>query len=120
MFTRFVEYGLILNTKKIKLFIVEGIFLGFLISKDRIRVDPIKVVAIRDRLELIISIEVRGFVNVARYLRSLIDRYAIATLCDGLTRRGMHSAIAKYYVFLRYGTKGLLSSREALSLFLCQ
>lgn len=49
VFSRFAEYGLILNTSKCQLFASHGIFLGFSISFLGIPADPSKVSAVRDR-----------------------------------------------------------------------
>ncbi|KAI0994514.1 hypothetical protein K3495_g13668, partial [Podosphaera aphanis] len=76
VFSRFVTYGLILNAGKCKLFVEQGVFLGFLISKHGITADPEKVAAIRDRAMPTTTSEIRGFVNAAGYLRSLIKNFS--------------------------------------------
>ncbi|KAI1004419.1 hypothetical protein K3495_g3793 [Podosphaera aphanis] len=76
IFTRFVAYGLLLNAAKCKLFVQQGVFLGFLISKHGISADPEKVAAIRNRPIPSTTSEIRGFVNAAGYLRSLIKNFS--------------------------------------------
>lgn len=76
IFSRFVQYGLILNASKCKLFVPDGVFLGFLISKNGISADPAKVAAIHNRPIPSTTSEIRGFVNAAGYLRSLIKDFS--------------------------------------------
>ncbi|KAI1001937.1 hypothetical protein K3495_g6264 [Podosphaera aphanis] len=49
LFAQLAKYGMILNTGKSKMFVKKGVFLGFVISKDGIEVDPSKVATIRNR-----------------------------------------------------------------------
>lgn len=49
IFSRFTEFGLILNSQKYRLFVNQGIFLGFIISEKGIVADPKKVSAIKVR-----------------------------------------------------------------------
>ena len=74
--TRFVEYGLILNAGKCKMFVTEGVFLGFVISEAGVKADPSKVAAIRDRPMPSTTTEIRGFVNAAGYFRHLIKDFS--------------------------------------------
>ncbi|KAI1006983.1 hypothetical protein K3495_g1237 [Podosphaera aphanis] len=76
IFERFVKYGLILNSRKCRLFVREGIFLGFHVSESGISADPQQVAAIRDRPMPRTTSEIRGFVNAAGYLRSLIKDFS--------------------------------------------
>lgn len=76
LFDRFAEYSMVLNTQKSRLFVPEGVFLGFIVNKDGIRVDPAKVSAIRDRPIPQTTTEIRGFVNGAGYFRPLIEGYS--------------------------------------------
>lgn len=76
VFKRCVDYGLLLNSEKCRLFVTEGFFLGFLISKKGIIADPQKIAAIRDRPIPTDTSEIRSFVNAAGYLRSLIKKFS--------------------------------------------
>ncbi|KAI0992947.1 hypothetical protein K3495_g15237 [Podosphaera aphanis] len=76
IFSRFADYGPLLNSQKCRLFVTQGVFLGFLISKNGIAADPEKVAAIRDRPMPKTTSEIRGFVNAAGYLRSLIKDFS--------------------------------------------
>ncbi|KAI0999556.1 hypothetical protein K3495_g8640 [Podosphaera aphanis] len=76
LFAQLAKYGMILDTEKSKVFVKKGVFLGFIISKDGIEVDPSKVAAIRNRSMPTTTTEIRGLVNAAGYFRHLIDRYA--------------------------------------------
>lgn len=49
IFTKFIDYGLMPNLNKCRLFILEGNFPGFVISQNDISADPNKIPAIRDR-----------------------------------------------------------------------
>ncbi|KAI0993586.1 hypothetical protein K3495_g14598, partial [Podosphaera aphanis] len=76
IFSRFVEYGLLLNSAKCRLFVSSGVFLGFIVSEKGISADPQKVAAIKDRPMPTTTSEIRGFVNAAGYLRSLIRNFS--------------------------------------------
>ncbi|KAI0999844.1 hypothetical protein K3495_g8354, partial [Podosphaera aphanis] len=76
IFERFVHYGLLLNSTKCRLFVQQGIFLGFCVSENGITADPEKVSAIRDRPMPSTTSEIRSFVNAAGYLRSLIKNFS--------------------------------------------
>ncbi len=54
------------------MFVSSGVFLGFIVSEKGISADPQKVAAIKDRPMPTTTSEIRGFVNAAGYLRSLI------------------------------------------------
>ncbi|KAI0991489.1 hypothetical protein K3495_g16698, partial [Podosphaera aphanis] len=75
-FTRFQQYGLLLNVGKCQLFVPSGLFLGFKISSEGIEADPDKVAAIRDRPLPKTTSEIRSFVNAAGYLRCLIKDFS--------------------------------------------
>lgn len=76
IFSRFSEYGLLLNASKCKLFVSKGVFLGFVISEEGISADPEKVSAIRNRPMPTTTTEIRGFVSAAGYLRKLISNFS--------------------------------------------
>jgi hypothetical protein len=74
---KLTDYGMILNVRKSTMFVTEGVFLGFVVSRDGIAADPDKVAAIRDRKEPATTTEVRAFTNAAGYFRHLIEKYAL-------------------------------------------
>lgn len=77
LFARFVKYGLILNPSKCKLFVAKGIFHGFSISEYGNAAGPEKLSAVRSRPIPAKTSEIRGFVDAAGYLRSLIKTFHI-------------------------------------------
>jgi hypothetical protein len=88
VFARLEEYGMLLNTRKMSLFVRSGVFLGFIINKDGITADQAKVAAVRDRPMPTMTTEVRGYVNTAGYFRHLIENYSeksglLTDLCIG-------------------------------------
>ena len=89
----FQDYGFVLNAAKSKLFVTDGIFLGFWISKEGVRADPEKVQAILDRPMPTTTTEIRGFVNMTGYLRSLIANFS--KIAAPLTDQSVGSKNAK-------------------------
>lgn len=76
IFSRFCDYGLILNSLKCKLFVNKGVFLGFLVSNEGISIDPQKVSAIQNRPMPKTTSEIRSFIGAANYLRHLIKDFS--------------------------------------------
>ncbi|KAI1007597.1 hypothetical protein K3495_g627 [Podosphaera aphanis] len=70
IFSRFIEYGLLLNSAKCRLFVSSGGFFSFIVSDKGISADPQKVAAIKDMPMPTTTSKIRGFVNTAGYLRS--------------------------------------------------
>lgn len=73
---RLAKYGLVLNLAKCEWMVTEGRFLGFIISKEDIRADPKKVEAITSRPLPTTTTKLRGFLNAAGFLRSLIHGFS--------------------------------------------
>jgi hypothetical protein len=80
---KITEYGIIFNVRKSVIFLIKGIFLGFVISAAGITADKDKVAKIRDRPEPSITTKVRAFVNAAGYFRYLIETHS--TFSEPLT-----------------------------------
>jgi hypothetical protein len=77
MLQKLINYGIIFNVRKSTMFVIEEVFLGFVVSRNGIAADPDKMAAIRNRKEPAITTEVRAFTNAAGYIRHLIKKYAL-------------------------------------------
>ncbi|KAI0997154.1 hypothetical protein K3495_g11030 [Podosphaera aphanis] len=69
---RFTDFNMLLNVRKCRWFENRITFLGFIIDKQGIHVDPNKVVAVMDRPSTTTAIEIRSFLNAAGYLRHFV------------------------------------------------
>ncbi|MCO5604075.1 hypothetical protein L7F22_058232 [Adiantum nelumboides] len=79
---------LVVNGKKSEFFMEEIHFLGHIVSKDGVRMDPAKIKAIQDWSEPINLHEVRSFLGLCSYYRRFICFFAdIATPLHDLTRK---------------------------------
>ncbi|MCO5553822.1 hypothetical protein L7F22_007348 [Adiantum nelumboides] len=81
---------LVVNGKKSEFFMEEIHFLGHIVSKDKVRMDPAKIKAIQDWPEPVNLHEVRSFLGLCSYYRRFIRFFAeIATPLHDLTRKGV-------------------------------
>ncbi|MCO5592713.1 hypothetical protein L7F22_046716 [Adiantum nelumboides] len=79
---------LVVNGKKSEFFMEEIHFLGNIVSKDGVRMDPAKIKAIQDWPEPVNLHEVRNFLRLCSYYRKFIRFFAkIATPLHDLTRK---------------------------------
>jgi hypothetical protein len=76
VFKRLVEYGIMVNVRKIVIFVTSGVFLGFVVLKKGIAADSNKVAAIRNRPQSTFATEIRAFVNAAEYFRHFLKNYS--------------------------------------------
>ncbi|MCO5568346.1 hypothetical protein L7F22_022045 [Adiantum nelumboides] len=82
--------SLVVNGKKSEFFMEEIHFLGHIVSKDRVRMDPAKIKAIQDWPKLVNLHEVRSFLGLCSYYRRFIRFFAeIAAPLHDLTRKGV-------------------------------
>jgi hypothetical protein len=77
MLQKLTNYGIIFNVRKSTMFVIEEMFLGFVISRNGIAADSNKMAVIRNRKKPAIITEVRAFTNAAGYFRHLIEKYAL-------------------------------------------
>ncbi|MCO5582598.1 hypothetical protein L7F22_036496 [Adiantum nelumboides] len=81
---------LVVNGKKSSFFMEEIHFLGHIVSKDGVRMDPAKINAIQDWPEPVNLHEVRSFLGLCSYCRRFIRFFAeIAAPLHDLTRKGV-------------------------------
>ncbi|MCO5566601.1 hypothetical protein L7F22_020278 [Adiantum nelumboides] len=81
---------LVVNKKKSEFFMEEIHFLGHIVSKDGVRMDPAKIKSIQDRPEPVNLHEVRSFLGLCSYYRIFIRFFAeIAAPLHDLMRKGM-------------------------------
>ncbi|MCO5565158.1 hypothetical protein L7F22_018831 [Adiantum nelumboides] len=81
---------LVVNGKKSEFFMEEIHFLGHIVSKDGVRMDPAKIKAIQDWPETVNLHEVRSFLGLCSYYRRFIRFFAeIATPLHDLMRKGV-------------------------------
>jgi len=66
---------MLLNTEKSQLFVLTGVFLGFVVSEDGIAVDPAKIAAVYNRPMPKTITKVRSFIYAVNYFRDLIDKF---------------------------------------------
>ncbi|MCO5555325.1 hypothetical protein L7F22_008871 [Adiantum nelumboides] len=81
---------LVVNGKKSEFFMEEIHFLGHVVAKDGVKMDPAKIKAIQDWAELVNLHEVRSFLGLCSYYRRFIRFFAeIASPLHDLTRKGV-------------------------------
>ena len=76
VFKRFSEHGLKLNAAKCKLFQPQVSYLGHVVSKDGVAVDPDKIARIRDWPIPSTHFEQRSFLGLASYYRRYVSNFA--------------------------------------------
>ncbi|MCO5601464.1 hypothetical protein L7F22_055587 [Adiantum nelumboides] len=81
---------LVVNGKKSEFFMEEIHFLGHIVSKDRVRMDPTKIKAIQDWPEPVNLHEVRSLLGLCSYYCRFIRFFTeIAAPLHDLTRKGV-------------------------------
>ncbi len=85
---RLREHKLYAKFKKCEFWLRQVSFLGHVVSKDGILVDPVKIEAVRDWPRPKSATEVRSFLGLARYYRRFVEGFAkISTPLTELTRK---------------------------------
>ena len=88
VFVELQVHKLLVNDKKSEFFLTEIHYLGHIISKDGIRMDPTKIRAIQEWPELKMVHEVRSFLGLCSYYRRFIRHFAeIAAPLHDLTKK---------------------------------
>ncbi|XP_062105107.1 uncharacterized protein LOC133816821, partial [Humulus lupulus] len=86
--TRLKEHQLYAKFKKCEFWLSQVAFLGHIISRDGVAVDPSKVEAVKDWPRPKNASEVRSFLGLAGYYRKFVDGFSkIATPLTNLTRK---------------------------------
>ena len=90
VFEEFRKHRLVINGKKSEFFMEEIHFLGHIISKDGVRMDPAKIKAIQEWPDLKTVHKVRSFIGLCSYYRRYIRQFAlIASTLHDLTKKGV-------------------------------
>ena len=86
--TRLKEHQLYAKFKKCEFWLSQVAFLGHIVSKDGVVVDPAKVEAVKDWPRPKNALEVRIFLGLAGYYRRFVEGFfKIATPLTNLTRK---------------------------------
>ena len=90
VFNELRKNRLLINAKKSEFFLEEIHFLGHIVSKDGVRMDPAKVEAIKTWPDLKTVHDVRSFLGLCSYYRRFIRSFAeIASPLHALERKGI-------------------------------
>ncbi|MCO5579272.1 hypothetical protein L7F22_033126 [Adiantum nelumboides] len=90
VFKELRSHRLLINAKKSEFFLEEIHFLGHVVSKDGVRMDPAKIEAIKTWLNLKTMHDVRSFLGLCSYYRRFIQNFAeIASPLHALQKKGI-------------------------------
>ncbi|MCO5546973.1 hypothetical protein L7F22_000412 [Adiantum nelumboides] len=90
VFRKLCSHRLLINAKKSEFFLEEIHFLGHLVSKDGVRMDPAKVEAIKSWPDLKTVHDVRSFLRLCSYYRRIIRNFTeIASPLHALQKKGV-------------------------------
>ena len=90
VFEELRKHRLVINGKKSEFFMEEIHFLGHIVSKDGVRMDPAKIEAIKSWPDLKTVHDVRSFMGLSSYYRKYIRYFAeIASPLHDLTKKRM-------------------------------
>ena len=77
VFKELQEHKLFVNSKKIEFFLTEIRYLGHIISKDGIKMDPDKLKIIQEWPQPLNLHELRSFIGMCSYYRRFIEKFSI-------------------------------------------
>ncbi|XP_062075165.1 uncharacterized mitochondrial protein AtMg00860-like [Humulus lupulus] len=87
---RLRDHQLYVKFKKFEFWLTQVAFLEHIISKDGIKVDPVKIEAVKDWPQPKNASEVRSFLRLAGYYQKFVEGFSkIATPLTELTRKGI-------------------------------
>ena len=110
VFKRLQQHGLKLNAAKCKLFQTEVAYLGHVVSKEGVAIDPDKIARIRDWPTPTTQVELRSFLGLASYYRRYVAIFAKVPA-------PLHALIGKDDAKGRKATKLLDWSEETATAF---
>ena len=88
---RLREEKLYAKFSKCEFWLTSGTFLGHVVSKEGIRVDPAKIEAVRGWMRPTSPTEIRSFVRLASYYRRFVQSFStITATLTRLTRLDVH------------------------------
>ena len=76
VFEELKQHQLFVNAKKSEFFLAQIRYLGHIVSKDGVRMDPTKIQAIQEWRELKLVHEVRSFLGLCAYYRRFVKHFA--------------------------------------------
>ncbi|XP_062119099.1 uncharacterized mitochondrial protein AtMg00860-like [Humulus lupulus] len=114
---RLREHQLYGKFKKCKFWLNQVAFLGHIISKDGIKVDPLKIEVVKDWPQSKNASEVRCFLGLAGYYQKFVEGFSkIARPLTELTKKGIKFVWTKDYVRCFEELKDRLITTPVLSL----
>ena len=81
VFSELIIHRLVINGKKSEFFMHEIHFLGHIVSKDGVRMDPTKIEAIHSRPMLKNVHDIRSFLGLCVYYRNFICHFVEMASC---------------------------------------